>query len=152
MSNRSALLFATLQVVAGLYLGNIRGEYGKPAWQRVLFIWRWLQNGFVHPRRGQTDGVGHPYTTGFGPMGWEAVGWSWGWDICKCLLELLLLADSEDRDSLRRHGVTHILSVHNGAKPVLEVSEGHRGDAALAPSAGGGAAGGRTEPPGRVCS
>lgn len=60
------------------------------------------------------------------PMGWEAVGWNWGWDICKCLLELVLLADSEDRDSLRRHGVTHILSVHNGAKPVLEVSEGHR--------------------------
>ncbi|XP_040537303.1 uncharacterized protein DUSP22AL isoform X4 [Gallus gallus] len=28
--------------------------------------------------------------------------------------------DSEDRDSLRRHGVTHILSVHNRAKPVLE--------------------------------
>uniref|UniRef100_A0A8C2TVQ9 Uncharacterized protein n=1 Tax=Coturnix japonica TaxID=93934 RepID=A0A8C2TVQ9_COTJA len=37
----------------------------------------------------------------------------------------VLLADSEDRDSLRRHGVTHILSVHNGAKPVLEVSAGH---------------------------
>ncbi|XP_048814917.1 dual specificity protein phosphatase 22-A-like isoform X1 [Lagopus muta] len=30
------------------------------------------------------------------------------------------IRDSEDRDSLRRHGVTHILSVHNGAKPVLE--------------------------------
>uniref|UniRef100_A0A669QV43 Dual specificity phosphatase 22 n=1 Tax=Phasianus colchicus TaxID=9054 RepID=A0A669QV43_PHACC len=32
------------------------------------------------------------------------------------------IRDSEDRDSLRRHGVTHILSVHNGAKPVLEVN------------------------------
>lgn len=30
------------------------------------------------------------------------------------------IRDSEDRDSLRRHGVTHILSVHNRAKPVLE--------------------------------
>ncbi|OXB58191.1 hypothetical protein ASZ78_005452 [Callipepla squamata] len=30
------------------------------------------------------------------------------------------IRDSEDRDSLQRHGVTHILSVHNRAKPVLE--------------------------------
>ncbi|POI27539.1 hypothetical protein CIB84_008711 [Bambusicola thoracicus] len=52
VSNTLTLLSATLQVVAGLYLGNIR--------------------------------------------------------------------DSEDRESLRRHGVTHILSVHNRAKPVLE--------------------------------
>uniref|UniRef100_A0A8C2TS54 Uncharacterized protein n=1 Tax=Coturnix japonica TaxID=93934 RepID=A0A8C2TS54_COTJA len=30
VSNRTALLFATLQVVTGLYLGNIRGESGEP--------------------------------------------------------------------------------------------------------------------------
>lgn len=34
----------------------------------------------------------------------------------------LLLPDSEDRENLLRNGVTHILSVHSGAKPVLEVS------------------------------
>ncbi|XP_054026281.1 LOW QUALITY PROTEIN: dual specificity protein phosphatase 22-A [Dryobates pubescens] len=33
---------------------------------------------------------------------------------------LLLLPDSEDRDNLLKNGVTHILSVHNSAKPVLE--------------------------------
>eukprot|EP00075_Anas_platyrhynchos_P033390 XP_027322643.1 uncharacterized protein LOC106016036 isoform X3 [Anas platyrhynchos] len=30
------------------------------------------------------------------------------------------IRDSEDVASLRRHGVTHVLSVHTGAKPVLE--------------------------------
>ncbi|KAM9183053.1 uncharacterized protein V3H86_007658 isoform 2-T2 [Mergus octosetaceus] len=30
------------------------------------------------------------------------------------------IRDSEDGASLRRHGVTHVLSVHTGAKPVLE--------------------------------
>ncbi|NXW06534.1 DS22A phosphatase, partial [Fregetta grallaria] len=30
------------------------------------------------------------------------------------------LPDSEDRENLLRNGVTHILSVHNSAKPVLE--------------------------------
>ncbi|XP_068811489.1 dual specificity protein phosphatase 22-A-like isoform X2 [Struthio camelus] len=30
------------------------------------------------------------------------------------------IRDSEDRDNLLRNGVTHILSVHNNAKPVLE--------------------------------
>ncbi|XP_032051687.1 dual specificity protein phosphatase 22-A-like [Aythya fuligula] len=30
------------------------------------------------------------------------------------------IRDSEDAASLRRHGVTHVLSVHTGAKPVLE--------------------------------
>lgn len=35
---------------------------------------------------------------------------------------LPLLPDSEDRENLLRNGVTHILSVHNRAKPVLEVS------------------------------
>uniref|UniRef100_A0A8C8AFT1 Uncharacterized protein n=1 Tax=Otus sunia TaxID=257818 RepID=A0A8C8AFT1_9STRI len=35
---------------------------------------------------------------------------------------LLLLPDSEDRENLLRNGVTHILSVHNSAKPVLEVT------------------------------
>uniref|UniRef100_A0A672UGK0 Uncharacterized protein n=1 Tax=Strigops habroptila TaxID=2489341 RepID=A0A672UGK0_STRHB len=32
------------------------------------------------------------------------------------------IRDSEDHESLRRNGVTHILSIHNSAKPVLEVS------------------------------
>lgn len=35
---------------------------------------------------------------------------------------LLPFPDSEDHDSLQRNGVTHILSIHNSAKPVLEVS------------------------------
>ncbi|XP_068007003.1 dual specificity protein phosphatase 22-A-like isoform X3 [Melanerpes formicivorus] len=30
------------------------------------------------------------------------------------------IRDSEDRDNLLKNGVTHILSVHNSAKPVLE--------------------------------
>ncbi|TRZ14842.1 hypothetical protein HGM15179_012266 [Zosterops borbonicus] len=30
------------------------------------------------------------------------------------------IRDSEDHENLQRKGVTHILSVHNGAKPVLE--------------------------------
>ncbi|KAM6057684.1 dual specificity protein phosphatase 22-A-like isoform 2-T3 [Chlamydotis macqueenii] len=30
------------------------------------------------------------------------------------------IRDSEDRENLRRNGVTHIVSVHNGAKPLLE--------------------------------
>ncbi|NXW58082.1 DS22A phosphatase, partial [Eurystomus gularis] len=30
------------------------------------------------------------------------------------------IRDSEDRENLLRNGVTHILSVHNSAKPVLE--------------------------------
>uniref|UniRef100_A0A8D0GUW6 Dual specificity protein phosphatase 22-A-like n=1 Tax=Sphenodon punctatus TaxID=8508 RepID=A0A8D0GUW6_SPHPU len=30
------------------------------------------------------------------------------------------IRDSEDRENLAKHGVTHILSVHNNAKPVLE--------------------------------
>lgn len=34
----------------------------------------------------------------------------------------LLLPDSEDRENLLKNGVTHILSIHNSAKPVLEVS------------------------------
>lgn len=34
---------------------------------------------------------------------------------------LLLFPDSEDRENLQRNGVTHILSVHNRAEPVLEV-------------------------------
>uniref|UniRef100_A0A8C4U4R1 Uncharacterized protein n=1 Tax=Falco tinnunculus TaxID=100819 RepID=A0A8C4U4R1_FALTI len=29
--------------------------------------------------------------------------------------------DSEDRESLLRNGVTHILSVHSSARPVLEL-------------------------------
>lgn len=44
----------------------------------------------------------------------------------------LLLPDSEDRENLLKNGVTHILSIHNSAKPVLEVSSpargGHLGD------------------------
>uniref|UniRef100_A0A8B9PWV3 Dual specificity protein phosphatase 15 n=1 Tax=Apteryx owenii TaxID=8824 RepID=A0A8B9PWV3_APTOW len=34
----------------------------------------------------------------------------------------LPLADAEDREKLLRNGVTHILAVHDNAKPVLEVS------------------------------
>ncbi|XP_062997152.1 dual specificity protein phosphatase 22-A-like isoform X2 [Elgaria multicarinata webbii] len=30
------------------------------------------------------------------------------------------IRDSEDRENLVKHGITHILSVHNNAKPVLE--------------------------------
>lgn len=36
--------------------------------------------------------------------------------------ENFVSADSEDKENLARNGVTHILSVHNNAKPVLEVS------------------------------
>lgn len=31
-------------------------------------------------------------------------------------------ADAEDKETLTKHGITHILSVHNNAKPLLEVS------------------------------
>lgn len=48
----------------------------------------------------------------------------------------LLLPDSEDVASLRRHGVTHVLSVHTGAKPVLEVSLGARGGCVARPGRG----------------
>ena len=52
--------------------------------------------------------------------------------------QVTLLPDSEDRENLLRNGVTHILSVHNSAKPVLEVSAGvgGLGDHPGAPGAG----------------
>lgn len=142
MSNRTTLLSATLQVVAGLYLGNIRGESGNPACQRGGLILRWLQNGFG-PSQERSNQWGWP------PLcHWVWVylrptshGVGWGWGIRECLLELVLLADSEDRDSLRRHGVTHILSVHNRAKPVLEVSAGQQAMLRWHPVLGGGLAG-----------
>lgn len=34
----------------------------------------------------------------------------------------LLVTDSENRESLSKNGITHILSVYNNAKPVFEVS------------------------------
>ncbi|KAJ6623021.1 hypothetical protein lerEdw1_014857 [Lerista edwardsae] len=36
------------------------------------------------------------------------------------LRNFFLLADSEDRENLAKHKITHILSVHNNAKPLLE--------------------------------
>lgn len=34
----------------------------------------------------------------------------------------LPVTDSENRESLSKNGITHILSVYNNAKPVFEVS------------------------------
>uniref|UniRef100_A0A670YAV3 Uncharacterized protein n=1 Tax=Pseudonaja textilis TaxID=8673 RepID=A0A670YAV3_PSETE len=34
----------------------------------------------------------------------------------------LFMGDAEDKENLMKHGITHILSVHNNAKPLLEVS------------------------------
>ncbi len=37
-------------------------------------------------------------------------------------IPLLFVPDSENRESLSKNGITHILSVYNNAKPVFEVS------------------------------
>uniref|UniRef100_A0A8D0BH41 Dual specificity protein phosphatase 22 n=1 Tax=Salvator merianae TaxID=96440 RepID=A0A8D0BH41_SALMN len=33
------------------------------------------------------------------------------------------IRDAEDRENLAKNGITHILSVHNNAKPVLETEQ-----------------------------
>lgn len=45
----------------------------------------------------------------------------WGVPAGQIIPTWLPFPDSEDHENLQRKGVTHILSVHNGAKPVLEV-------------------------------
>lgn len=67
--------------------------------------------------------LGRKYPISFPGMRGSGKGWNGGQGVPagQVIPTWLPFPDSEDHENLQRKGVTHILSVHNGAKPVLEV-------------------------------
>lgn len=46
-------------------------------------------------------------------------------DIVVCLFHLFILPDARDREQLARNNITHILSIHDSAAPILKVRDLH---------------------------